>query len=94
MMLELLFTPDSSVSETDSDVDNQEDWQYNANAVTGSIRGNTAEPDGDMTFPDEEQIISEQGGEDEEDDALEVGEFRTMAVIDSFEGDYTPIFLL
>ncbi|KAG8898732.1 hypothetical protein FRC00_002363 [Tulasnella sp. 408] len=89
---ELLFAADSSESETESDVDNREDWQDNANTVTGSIRGDTAEPDGDMgqhsTSDEEDQIISENGGEGEEEeahDALEEGEFMTMAVIDSFK---------
>lgn len=91
---ELQFAPDSSSSETESDVDNREDWQDNANTVTGSIRGDTAEPDGDMgqhsTSDEEDQIISENGGEGDEEeahDALEEAEFMNMAVIDSFKGD-------
>lgn len=94
MMHELQFAPDSSSSETESDVDNREDWQDNANTVTGSIRGDTAEPDGDMgqhsTSDEDDQIISENGGEGEEEeahDALEEGQFMAMAVIDSFKGD-------
>ncbi|KIO28371.1 hypothetical protein M407DRAFT_22425 [Tulasnella calospora MUT 4182] len=89
---ELRVTPDSEESETESDVDNQEDWQDNANTVTGSIRGDTAEPDGDMgqhsTSDEEDQIISDNGEEGEEEEAqvaLEESEFMTMAVIDSFK---------
>ncbi|KAG8928431.1 hypothetical protein FRC01_005956 [Tulasnella sp. 417] len=101
IMHALLFNPDSDESESESEVDNQEDWQDNANTVTGSIRGDTAEPDGDMgqhsTSDEEDQLISENGEGGEGEDAqvtLEEGEFMTMAVIDSFQGDYLLFFFI
>lgn len=101
---ELSLAPDSSESESESDVDNQEDWQDNANTVTGSIRGDTAEPDGDMgqhsTSDEEDQLISgddEPGadsGDEETTTRLEnQSEFMEMEVIDAFQGESRPPIL-
>ncbi|KAG8944399.1 hypothetical protein FRC04_001979 [Tulasnella sp. 424] len=91
---ELSLAPDSSESESESDADNQED--DNANTVTGSIRGGTAEPDGDMgqhsTSDEEDQLFSgddepqaDSDGEETTSRLENQSEFMEMEVIDVFQ---------